>query len=149
LSIPSTLEDLISHLKSGQSVSHFYNLRNFQSGYMNSHLNFEQSLLERTNYMRSLYWFSIMENYELSLKLLQCQVFGYVDESKLKDVLAKKYNVRLEQKNSGAVYNFTAHNIKDISDLNSDDTLFYQMAVVEFWRRVQTYNYCVKHVFER
>jgi len=90
-----------------------------------------------------------MENYELSLKLLQCQVFGYVDESKLKDVLAKKYNVRLEQKNSGAVYNFTAHNIKDISDLNSDDTLFYQMAVVEFWRRVQTYNYCVKHVFER
>jgi len=141
--IPTTLDDLISFLKSGKPTI-FYDLRNFQSRYMSSH-----SLIGRINYMRSLYWFSINENYELSLKLLQCQVFGYVDERKLKDVLSKKYNVRTDQKNSDAAYNFTAQNLRDIKDLTSDDSLFYEMAVSEFWNRVKTYNSCLQHALAK
>ena len=141
--IPTTLDDLISFLKSGKPTI-FYDLRNFQSRYMSSH-----SLIGRINYMRSLYWFSINENYELSLKLLQCQVFGYVDERKLKGVLSKKYNVRTDQKNSDAAYNFTAQNLRDIKDLTSDDSLFYEMAVSEFWNRVKTYNSCLQHALAK
>lgn len=147
--IPTTLDELISLLKRGQSIPFFYDLRNFQSRYMSSHSNFEEPLLGRINYMRSLYWFSITENYELSLKLLQCQVFGYVDERKLKEVLSKKYNVRTEQKNSDAAYNFTAQNLRDIKDLTREDTLFYEMAVVEFWKRVKTYDSCLQHPFAK
>lgn len=148
LFLPTTLDELINVLKSKQSIP-FYDLRNFQSGYMSSHLSSEEPLLMRINYMRSLYWFSITENYELSLKLLQCQVFGYVDERKLKNVLSKKYNVRTDQKNSDAAYSFTAQNLRDIKDLTSDDILFYEMAVVEFWKRVKTYNSCLQHAFAK
>ena len=83
------------------------------------------------------------------MKLLQCQVFGYVDERKLKGVLSKKYNVRTDQKNSDAAYNFTAQNLRDIKDLTSDDALFYEMAVSEFWNRVKTYNSCLQHALAK
>jgi len=146
--IPATLDVLIDQLKRGVHI-HF-DLRNFQSRCMASNgtdaLDGTPSTVhERFQYMRSLYWFSIMENYELSLKLLQCQVFGYVDESKLKDVLAKKYNVRSSQSNAGMKYAISAQNLRDITDLNKDDMAFYQMAVVEFWNRIKVHSKCLNY----
>lgn len=138
-----TLDSLIFDLKNNQPSN--YDLRNFQSTFITS-VNPTTTIVtlnESVYNMRELYWFGISDDYELSLKLLQCQVYGMINQNKLKTVLSHSYNVRSSQTSSNINYKFTAQNLVDIKALNKIDIQFYEMIILEFRLRVYKYSACI------
>ena len=72
------------------------------------------------------------------MKLLQCQLYGKVNEKKLKNVLSKSYNVRTDQ-----LFQLSSKNIMDIKSLISIDIQLYKMVVIEFTKRINQYASCL------
>ena len=123
---------------------HNYDLRNFQIKFMvHTNNDSEQNLIltEAITYMRSLYWFSILEQYQLSLKLLMCQVYGKVNIRALKKYTSKTYNVRYIEDNFE--YKISPLTLSHIKKLTKMDTVFYNYVVVEFYRRVKLHSVCL------
>ena len=126
------MDYVIQRLQENNPVK--YDLRNFQA----HHLGSDISLSNLAGILKKIYWFSLNEEYALSYKLLQCQLYGEVNEEKLKDVLSKSYNVRTDQS-----FQLSSKNIADIKSLISIDIQLYKMVVVEFTNRINQYASCL------
>lgn len=112
-----------------------YDLRNFQIKYMvndGRNINFKDGVA----YMKSLFWFSIVDELELSLRLLQCQVLGKVDEPTIRQALNHDEYHRIKSKKIKVCSD-------DIKKLNSIDFLFYEFVKAEFWDRIYKYADCL------
>jgi hypothetical protein len=147
--IPHSIAQLIDNLKHG--VHYHYDLRNFQSNHLQlqpSRSNYQPSAYNFTEavlYMRKLDWFSITEEYALSLKLLMCQFTGTVDEAFLANTLSNSRKVRSEGKSGAWNYEISANLLADIRNLNKYDIEFYELAVTEFWERVRKHKQCLNY----
>ena len=132
------LQDHKSHvIYNNIKLSH--ELKNFQANSISINSNF--SFLHLAENLKKIYWFSINEEYELSLKLLQCQLYGKVNEKKLKTILSKSYNVRSTQTIQS--FQISSKNLADIKNLNAIDIKFYKMVVIEFAKRINQYASCL------
>ena len=148
---PHTLNETADKLLNGSR--YYYTLRNFQSAFLlknapvgeTKHFNVTNSI----NYMKSTYWFSILENYRLSLALLQCQVRGKTDTALLDQVTAHSANSGVAKKrNSENNYEFDNEVLKKVKSLIGIDIYLYNQALVEFRRRVNIYSDCLKDEIE-
>ena len=120
----------------------YYNLNNFQTKFMLSSYNETINLNEAIEYMKTLFWFSIQDQLELSLKLLQCQMFGKVDEESLKTMLKSKSTNKAISKKTNS-FEISANDIENIKEMISIDIQFYDHVVAEFMNRVSKYSHCL------
>ena len=119
-----------------------YNLDNFQSRFMYPP-GFDESDIDRIDeaigFMHNLYWFSLLNEIRLSLALLQCQVFGVVDEALLTEALAMGSMIS----HSRVKYQFSEEDIHDLGSLLKVDNKFYEAVIYEFWKRVNANKECL------
>ena len=141
--VSKTLSQYISDVKA-RHPQH-YDLNNFQFKFM---LNDDKdvdgkSWQDGVKYMKSLYWFSVTEELELSIRLLQCQVLGSVVEAQIQEALSHSEYTRLKGKGKDKRCIAESDDIANIKSLNSIDFLFYEFIKKEFWNRVYEYADCL------
>ena len=133
-------QDMIARNKAKKFYE--YNLDNFQSRFMYPP-GFDESDIDRIDeaigFMHNLYWFSLLNEIRLSLALLQCQVFGVVDEALLTEALAMGSMIS----HSRVKYQFSEEDIHDLGSLLKVDNKFYEAVVYEFWKRVNAKQECL------
>lgn len=138
--VSKTLSQYIADVKAGHPQH--YDLHNFQIKFMlgnETDIDFQDGV----NYMKSLYWFSVTEELELSLRMLQCQVLGNVNEAQIQQALSNGEYTRLKNKGHDMRCTSGSNDIADIKSLNSIDLLFYEFVKKEFWSRVYKYADCL------
>jgi hypothetical protein len=130
-----------------------YYLRNFQSKFLID----KRELMDSENmtvvtpiirdYVKSLYWFAVAEFMDLSLALLQCQVFGKVRPAPLKAATTMHHNKNINTRDNFQ-FQLNSTVIASINSYLKLDLFMYQLVVVEFWNRVAIHKVCLHSFIE-
>lgn len=143
-----SLNETVDSLLLPTPKSFYYDLRNFQSHSYVGNSDKKPDLFDVLQYMYTLFWFSILEDYRLSLALLQCQLHGYVNSGLLDLATEKKHNTAVSL-TKPHLHEYDAETLRKVKKLISWDTFLYNQAVQEFYRRVERHKNCLESELQR